>query len=384
MRDAGYLFAAVCLLFIPAATYLFSFQKSWADAVWHNAAAFIAEKAGAEKPLLPIASDTMAHYIMTGLLLIIALLFSFSRFLIVKKTLPPGAIAFLRTVLCYYLAVQLALYGTDKVFGAQFYKPQPNILYTPFGMMTRDLLYWSTMGSSYGYNLFLGSVELLAALLLLVRRTRLAGILLSTMVVMHIVAVNFSFDISVKLLSCFLAFICFLLLAPYGRELRDFFFGKESFQRFREPRLQLPPFLQTTLKVFVVAVLLFEAVHPFMRSKPRPLPLTGAYAVIQEDSTPQQVKRFFIHPDGFLIFQYASDSMQDYRLSIDTGTSRMFLVDYQKQAFELGFHFNAADSVMEIRFPPGENSRSIRGKALDWEQLPALQPAFHWTIESVK
>src|SRR5205085_9499653 len=106
----------------------------------------------------------------------------------------------------YYLCLQLLKYGVDKIFKNQFYLPEPNTLFTPAGMLDKDILYWSTMGTSYGYNIFLGSLEIAAALFILIKRTRLIGLLLSLGILINVTEVNFGFDISVKLFSLFLLF----------------------------------------------------------------------------------------------------------------------------------------------------------------------------------
>ena len=49
-------------------------------------------------------------------------------------------------------------------------------------------------------------LEILAAVLILIKRTRLMGLLLSLGILINVVAVNFGFDISVKLFSLFFFF----------------------------------------------------------------------------------------------------------------------------------------------------------------------------------
>jgi hypothetical protein len=92
--------------------------------------------------------------------------------------------------------------------------PEPNLLFTPLGQLDKDILYWSTMGSSYGYNLFLGCTELLTGVLLFFRKTRAIGALAAVFICANIVAVNFSFDISVKLLSSFLLLLSLFIAIP--------------------------------------------------------------------------------------------------------------------------------------------------------------------------
>ncbi|MBL0144471.1 MAG: hypothetical protein IPP48_00540 [Chitinophagaceae bacterium] len=71
------------------------------------------------------------------------------------------------TTACYhYLIIILLKYGLDKIFKTQFYLPEPNTLFTTVGHLDKDILFWSTMGSSHLYNTITGCIEILAAVLL--------------------------------------------------------------------------------------------------------------------------------------------------------------------------------------------------------------------------
>ena len=59
-------------------------------------------------------------------------------------------------------------------------------------------------GFSKGYNLFLGLGEFIAGTLLLHRKTRLIGTLIALSIITNIVAINFFYDIPVKLFSSFI------------------------------------------------------------------------------------------------------------------------------------------------------------------------------------
>ena len=55
--------------------------------------------------------------------------------------------------------MQVAGYGVQKLLMQQFFTPEANTLYTPLGRLDKDILFWTTMGLSRGYNIFLGVVE---------------------------------------------------------------------------------------------------------------------------------------------------------------------------------------------------------------------------------
>jgi hypothetical protein len=82
-------------------------------------------------------------------------------------------------------------------------------------------LLWTFMGASEGYNLFTGMGELVGGLLLTTRRTTLLGALVAFGVMSHVVALNFCYDVPVKLYSAHLLLMAVFLLVPDLGRLAD-------------------------------------------------------------------------------------------------------------------------------------------------------------------
>jgi hypothetical protein len=120
----------------------------------------------------------------------------------------------LRAYVRFYLAFQMVLYGAAKVFKLQFEAPDVESLLTPYGESSPMRLLWTCLGASAGYNVFGGAVEVLAGLLLCTRRTALLGALLTLAVMAQVVALNFCYDIPVKLFSSHLVLMSLFLIAP--------------------------------------------------------------------------------------------------------------------------------------------------------------------------
>ncbi|MFM9944819.1 MAG: hypothetical protein ACKVQB_06255 [Bacteroidia bacterium] len=286
----------------------------------------------------------------------------------------------IKKILIYYLALQLIKYGADKLFKTQFYLPEPNILFTPFGQLDKDILYWSTIGTSYSYNLFLGTAEIMAAIFILFNKTRFLGLMLAIGILVNVVAVNFSFDISVKIYSCFLLFISLVLLAPQLKRMYYFFILQKNTSLKTEPTLIFKnPFLKTCLKIIVMILIFTEAVFPYLKNKnfnddkaTRHF-LHGAYQVINN----ADFKRFFIHREGHIIFQNTNDEMQDFKLEIDKNTNQFVLTDYELNQTKHPFIWNSKDRILKIQF----EKNKLEAKAIDWKKLPVLQTQFHWTID---
>ncbi|MBK6622737.1 MAG: hypothetical protein IPG32_18410 [Saprospirales bacterium] len=286
----------------------------------------------------------------------------------------------------YYLALQLLVYGLSKVFKWQFYMPEPNTLFTPLGYLHRDILFWSAMGVSRSYTVFSGLVEVLPALLLLFRPTRLAGGLIAAGVMTHVLALNLSFDISVKLYSAFLLLLCLFILAPDAPRLWAFFFTQQSPPApFRSPAFRRKN-LYLLAKTIAICLILTDALYPYLSSgnfnddrAPRP-PLHGAYEVMRGDSW-QSWQRVFIHRKGYFITQSAEGRMQDYGLIVDTLRRKLILEQWEPAAItEISYWEDSAGFLLLEGDFFGDSLRlGLRKLALD--ELPLLKPEFNWTVD---
>ena len=299
----------------------------------------------------------------------------------------------------YYLSLQLLKYGCHKLFKAQFYLPEPNILYTPFGNLDKDILYWSTMGVSHSYNVFMGMLEIIPALLLMHKKTRILGLLITLPVFINVVAINFSFDISVKLYSLFLLVLTIVLLLPYLNSFFAYFINGEK-TTLPKPKNIFPTssFIGISLKSFVVLFIFTESLLPYINTGnwnddtlPR-LYLHGAYEVQKSfdlkgnifplDSL--NIKKVFIHRNGYIIFQDNNDNMQDFKLDINRNRKEFILTDYELNQRRINYDYERKDNILQIQFFQKGNEYLLETKALDWKELPVLQDDFHWMIEGVE
>jgi len=399
VKQVASFFALFCIVFIPFPFNISKAQLPVTEFLFGDLVGFVSSTIfGKTLTDTHVHSDTIAMYVLVLLLFVIALLVSLVLSQIKKWSLYRDKVfALIYLLLCYYLALQLLKYGLDKIFKNQFYLPEPNTLYTPMGKIPRDLLYWSSMGTSHFYNVFLGSMELLASLFILIKRTRLVGLLLSLFIMINVVAVNFGFDISVKLFSLLLLFLTLYLLVPYFKSLYQFFFTQQAVTRrstFAVEPLIPNRFLSACLKSFAIGIILLEAFYSFIRSgnfngdKASRPDMHGAYQVtryiggtdtVQPANFP--VKRFFIHRDSYMIFQDKTDEMTDYKLSYAIDKSEFLLTDYQLRTTSIHFNYNKSDSVLILQYSKDGKAYELVGKALDWKKLPAVWRGFHWTVD---
>jgi len=133
-----------------------------------------------------------------------------------------GWYAGLRVLVRYALSLVLFGYGLAKLTGNQFVPPSPLELARSYGDSSPMGLAWTFMGFSTAYCWFTGLAEILAGALLAVRRTTTLGALLACGVMANVVAINFCFDVPVKLYSSHLLFMAMFLVTHDARRLIDF------------------------------------------------------------------------------------------------------------------------------------------------------------------
>jgi len=387
------LFGFLGVLFIPFSFRNLNFQAEITRFIFEDSILFLAslfEGISITNPA--ISSDSTSMYLLVLILLFIAIIFSLLlpifRFWKKHKN---KTLTILQLILVYYLALIMLKYGFDKVFKAQFYLPEPNLLFTPLGKLDKDILYWSTMGSSYSYNIFMGLMEVIPALLLLFKKTRILGLFILSGVLINVVFVNFSFDISVKLFSSFLLFINLLLLAPSIKKIIQFFVLNKltALPYLAGSEIIASQTIRLSIKGFAILFIFMETLLPTVQSGnynddtvPRN-PLHGAYEISKSESKglPENfnIKRFFIHRQNYFIFQHEDDSMEDFSLEIKQ--NELILTDYEGDKITLDYKYSEDSKSLEIK--SDVFGWTIYGKENPWRELPLMQPLFHWNVDGI-
>jgi uncharacterized membrane protein YphA (DoxX/SURF4 family) len=345
-----------------------------------------------------IASDSAGFYMNALNLLVVSLLVAVAWSFTNKERSGHHKMAYwFFAVVRFYLAMQLFSYGFNKLFKWQFYLPEPNTLFTTIGNTPRDLLYWSSMGTSWSYTVFLGIVEILAAALLLFRRTYIAGALVAAVVLVHVLVINLGFNISVKLYSAFLLLLCMILLAPEAKKLFGFFFsGKTASLEKWHPAPSSKKVSRTLLvvKVIVIVAIILDPLTLYFRTDnfnddlaARP-PLHGAYEVklfVKNSDTLLPLttdnyrwRRMFVHRRGYLITQGMDDGMMSYELFVDTNRRKLMIKDGNAHSF-----LNYAEEKNTLRVDGvflGDTLRMEMEK-IDLTKLPLQVDEFQWMMD---
>ena len=199
-----------------------------------------------------------------------------------------GALAFWQTVIRFDVALDLALFGWQKLFHLQFFIPL-GMLDLPFSSFSGENLTWAFFGHSYPYQLTIGALQIGGAWLLLFRRTRLLGTIALVPILINIVLLDYFYELPVGVLAhalILLAGVLYLLLLDYER-LATFFLRQHA----GLPRLALPGrWPRWLLRLAVMALpLVLLAGYEFPNTYPQ---LTGKYLVrdLRLDGQPQVVR----------------------------------------------------------------------------------------------
>jgi hypothetical protein len=321
-------------------------------------------------------SDSIFQYTQLVFLLVFAIAIGLSvRY--IKQLSNSNLHTYLHIIGAYILAFFLLKYGIDKVFKFQFYDAEPNILHTNTGNLSKDMLFWTSMGSSYSYNLFMGLIEVIPGLLLLWNRTRFLGAIISLGVLINVVAINFGFDITVKINSSMLVALNLFILSFYSNRLKAIFLNKSSFQP-NEKLVLVSGIKKRLLKGIAVTIILLECLTPFASTNSwngdnRELPvLYGSYLVISGNSN-DNITRIHIHSKGHFILEHSNGDMDDYKIK-QGKNAQLIELFHSKTTWDV-------QSCGEQIIFTSSTGRIIKTTRIDLEQLPLNHDSFHWSID---
>ncbi|TDG35755.1 hypothetical protein EZJ43_12090 [Pedobacter changchengzhani] len=272
-------------------------------------------------------------------------------------------------------------YGLDKIALQQFSSPEANILYTPFGYLEKDILFWSTVGTSKFYNIALGTIEIIASAFLFFRKTRLLGFCFAIGIVLNILIINLGFDISVKTLSAFLLVVILFNLYPFIKPLYSLFIQNKLVQLGYNTN-KLPLLYHNVIKICVLVLIIGFVSYPYLmgifKNDEYSMPIFNNAYKVEGDS--KNYKRIFFHKNNYIIFQTDKDEMIDYHYELDTLKKRLILQDYQRHQFEVTYEIGTTGKIKLLM----NKNLILNLMPIVWQNLPALKDGLHYTIDEIK
>ena len=264
----------------------------------------------------------------------------------------------LRVAVRYFIAYFALYYGIIKLFALQMPFPSLSQLSTPLGDLSPTRLSWMFIGASTSYQVFSGVIETMAGIFLINRRTVTLGALLSTAVFGNVVALNFSYDIPVKLMSAHFFILSGYLLLFESKRMIDFFLNKptvstnlynvsfdKKWEKYGRIAAKVAFVYVSVVMVFILSINTYKSQHLVVDTAPIE---QGVY----------DVKYFSLNGDSVLA---GRDSIRwrDLVLYGVTGSIKtadtIFVQRYERGYFS--FDVNAAGQTMIIRRNYGDMNK---------------------------
>jgi hypothetical protein len=284
-----------------------------------------------------------------------------------------------RAFLRYPLAFSMIEYGVWKFARVQFGVLPLQQQMTPLGEFSPSALMWAFMSYSYWYRAFAGFAEVLGGVLLLWRRTTMLGALIVFAAMSNVLALNLSYDVSVKMLAGHLLLMSVILLVPELPRLTRIF----VLNRATGPA-SLPPFVADSRSArwlryaamlyaaYGVGTVVWDNASMGARAHSgQPVPLAGIYDVesltrngvaVTGASDARRWNRVAIEPTGFLTIQFPDDRTESFMTDIDLTAGHLMIVQPTggiDARFDYRNYFIPFTRALIATVPPSDSRRSL-------------------------
>jgi hypothetical protein len=302
---------------------------------------------------------------------------------------------YLHAYLRFALAAAMLDYGVAKVIPTQFPPPPLDRLVQTYGDSSPMGLLWTFMGTSAAYTIFSGAAEMLGGLLLIARRTTLLGALVSIAVLSNIVALNFFYDVPVKIYSLHLLMMAVFVAAPDTRRLIDFFILRPAEPLFRTRALHITSLVLRTLVVATIIYIAAQTAFGFigeMRNVALRSPLRGVWNVDVLDvdgvSRPPLVtdaarwRRFVFDYQGRMSIFLMSDERLRYTIDLDPKKKSISFTNRYDPKDKFGLTYLRPDGAT-LQLDGMVAGRKVHAlcKLADDKQFLLINRGFHWINE---
>ncbi|WP_299115395.1 hypothetical protein [uncultured Winogradskyella sp.] len=301
----------------------------------------------------------------------------------------------------YYVGLMLISYGMVKVIQLQFSYPSFYRLLEPYGESSPMGLAWTFLGFSKGYNMFMGIAEILAGLLLF-RRTMTFGALITLMTAMNVMAVNYFYDVPVKILSTHLVIMTLFLLSRDIKRLVLFFFTNISTTLDIVKRPKFNKGLNLAMNSFKALLLGYVFIYGFVNAldsqklygseAPKP-ELYGAYEItnfsingdtITNYKNEKLWKSIAVQREGSLqVRKFPDGGASYYGVKKDSLVEgRLKLTSWSEQSESFDFNYKKIDSTgLDFNFIFKGDTIYGSCKRLGIKDFTLTNRGFHWISE---
>ncbi len=302
----------------------------------------------------------------------------------------------------YYVGLMLINYGLAKVIQTQFPEPSFYRLLQTYGESSPMGLAWTFLGFSEGYNMFMGIAEVLAGLLLF-RRTLTFGAIITLMTTMNVMAVNYFFDVPVKILSTHLVIMTFFLLARDLRKVMQFLVTNNPVNRLKViVRPKLKKGVDISLKVLKGLVIVYALGYGFYETLEIREEYTGVYFDIPKSELygVYNVENYVINNDtitnykndklwktikfereGAVDIETMNGQVISYKVEIDSLTKKMRFLPSEGEFNSFDFNYKKTGTNLDFNFIFKNDTVVGQSKAMNKEKLLLINRGFNWISE---
>ncbi len=302
-------------------------------------------------------------------------------------------------------------YGLAKVFPLQMIPVSIAVLNEPVGNMSPMTFLWSLIGMNPAYEIVCGAAEVTGGILILFRRTALAGALVSVFVMTNVLLFNMFFDVPVKLFAANLLLALLFITLPDIPALFRFFW---LHQPAAPVGVWVPPtsrraFRITTRTVELVFTLTFLIWMPIQmgmgwhgsrKALRTPNPLLGAWhidvqqpASALESPEQQPITAIYVDAPDRAFSRSSGGELWRTRLEPDPAAHTVGVGVYINEPITFAVQTPDADHAVLTAVPPkanGKNAEAImkfKPATLSLTRIPVpshyplLDRGFHWVNE---
>jgi len=362
----------------------------WLEGFWHAVVPWVAAHVlHLPRPIIIFengSGDTTYNWIQVGCFLIAAITATVVWSILDRKRPSYDRLyRWSRLYLRLWLGSVMCSYGASKVIQSQFPPPMLSSLIVPYGQHSPMGLLWTFMGTSKAYNVFAGSAEMLAGILLLVPRFTTLGALFCAAVLSNVFMLNMSYDVPVKLFSFHLLAAALIIAGPDLANLTRFFVFRRAARLtidrpfFSSRRLNLAGLiLQLLFAAFLVGTDLYVSLQNQVTAADHPL-LYGIWSVGRANVDWQ---RIVFDGYGILAVQSREGSMRYYFEKTNAARRTITISSYRDP--------HSGGVLRFSQMPPNRlrlwghiGGRRIVAalQRIDESKFPLLRRGFHWISE---
>jgi hypothetical protein len=344
------------------------------------------------------SGDRTFDYLLVACLLLIALVITVIWTVLDRKRLGyPTLYRWLNLYVRFSLGTTMIGYGAFKVISSQFVAPSLERLMQSYGDSSPMGLLWTFMGASEPYTMFVGFAEMIAGILLFPRKTSTLGALMSVGVLSNVVALNFSYDVPVKLYSMHLLAMAIFLLLPDARRLANFFILNRPAECVREQPLfrrtvwhRGALVLASLFVITVVGMSLYQSYDQRQFLMSRRSPLYGIWEVEEfslGQSTPaasnQRWQRIIFDIPNRITVQTPADPHQRFGLQLDQDKRTLTLRKREDPNWNTVLTYEqVSPEVMTLAGALNGSALTARLRRSEERKFLLTDRGFHWINEA--